>query len=439
VHYLIKKLLFQIDRTFHHKIKNLSGLSFYLFIKEINMKKTLIFTVLILFSLTVNAHRGHTDSRGCHKESGASQYHCHSNRYRNAPSCGTSRIRDCNNNCSRQASLGDGDCDAAFNCAEFSYDRWDCVEPPSHFPQVESCGIEKIRDCNNFCNREAWWGDGDCDFVFNCAKLSYDRGDCNDYNRGIVSPTVSPESTPKDNVTCASNQIKNCYNACSLWNILGDGNCDLAFNCTQFSYDKGDCRNIDSGITSPAISSTDASKLRQCIDSKGNITFSDSPCPSETQENSIIEKTLEQEAQEAASQGILKMSEFAYQEAGEYFEQAASLVPIGNDRDLSKYLNLGGYAFQEASHYKQAIALYERALAIDEKLYDKAHPKIANILNNLALLYQAKGDYMQSKLLFERSLTMIRQFFENDHPIVTRYSNNYNELLSIMAKDVPSE
>jgi len=439
VHYLIKKLLFQIDRIFHHKIKNLSDLSFYLFIKEINMKKTLIFTVLILFSLNIDAHRGLTDSRGCHKESGASQYHCHSNRYRNAPSCGTSRIRDCNNNCSRQASLGDGDCDAAFNCAEFSYDRWDCVERPSYVPQVESCGIEKIRDCNNFCNREGWWGDGDCDFAFNCAKLSYDRGDCTDYNNGVVSPTISPKSTVDNNKACGSNEIKDCNDSCSTLNLLANGNCDSSFNCTRFSYDQGDCRGSDNDITSPAISSSDANTLRQCVDSKGNITFSDSPCPSETKEDFVIEKTLEQEAQEAASQGILKMSELAYQEAGEYFEQAASLVPISHYKDLSKYLNLGGYAFQKALYYDKSIALYERALVIDEKIYDKEHPKIANTVHNLAVLYQAKGDYAQSKLLFERSLTMIRKFFENDHPIVTRYSNSYNELLLIMAKDVPSE
>jgi len=401
------------------------------------MKKTLLFSLLILLSLTVDAHQGQTNLKGCHKDKRTNHYHCHGRQSSNMTSCGTSRIRDCNNNCTRKNLWGDGDCDAAFNCAEFSYDRWDCVDRPSYgIPSVKSCGINKIRDCNNFCNRKDWFGDGDCDFAFNCADLAYDYGDCNEYNHGNTSST--PPSTQKESKVCASDEINNCQNTCSSAILLGNGSCDTVFDCRQFSYDKGDCKKVSIEITSPNISSTDANTLRQCIDVKGNITFSDSPCPNESKEDWVIEKTLEQEAQEAATQGISKMSALVYQEAGEYFEQAISLLPIDSHHQiLSEYLTLGGYAFHKALLYDKSIALYERALVIEEKLYGKEHPKIAMTLNNLALLYQAIGEYTQAKPLFERSLSMVKKFFEDDHPTVIHYSNAYNKLLSEIEKTVP--
>ena len=48
--------------------------------------------------------------------------------------------------------------------------------------------------------------------------------------------------------------------------------------------------------------------------------------------------------------------------------------------------------------------LFERALAIREKVLGPEHPDTATSLNNLALLLQAQGDFAGARPLFERVL-----------------------------------
>ena len=396
------------------------------------MKRIMLLVILVLFSLNAYSHRGQAKSSGCHKGS-SSKYHCHNSRSRNNKSCGTSRIRDCNNNCSRKKMWGDGDCDSAFNCARFDYDRWDCVDPPSDGTTSTTpikCGIEKIRDCNNFCNWKTWWGDGDCDAFYNCAKLSYDHGDCKSTRdtNGRTTPPITPPIP-----SCATHEIRNCKGSCSLVDLLGNGHCDSSFNCDQFSYDRRDCIASKDKVTSPAISTSDANiLLRQCTDSAGNITFSDLPCPNETREHFIGDKTLTVEAEEAASHGISKMSELAYQEAGEYFEQAATLLPLGNDEKRAEYLMLGGYAFQKALLYNKSIALFEYALVIKGKVYGQTHPQVATVLHNLAGLYYTQGDYDKSKPMYEQALAIFEKVLGKEHLSTRTVTKNYRIMLEKM-------
>jgi len=363
---------------------------------KITMEKIILLTILISLSLNAYSHRGQTNSNGCHKREGNSGYHCHSRNYRNY---GSYRYRNDPSSYDEERKIG------------------------------ETCGIEKIRDCNSFCNRKDWLGDGDCDSAFNCADLSFDRGDCSRFNN---ESSANKQSYPK---ACSVNEIRNCNKYCSKKEWLGDGDCDATFNCAEFSYDRGDCVVSSGEITSPTISPAETDEIRQCTDSKGNVTFSDSLCPNETKEDFVFEETLEFKAKEAADNGYLKMSESAYRKAGDYFEKAANLLPNGNDEERSEYLTLGGYAFQEAFLYEKSILLFKRALAIKEKIYSKEHPKVATALNSLAILYQTIEDYAQAKLLFERSLLILKKFFDNEHPTVRGVSENYEYLLFKMAKD----
>jgi tetratricopeptide (TPR) repeat protein len=45
-------------------------------------------------------------------------------------------------------------------------------------------------------------------------------------------------------------------------------------------------------------------------------------------------------------------------------------------------------------------------LAIREKVLGKEHSNVANSLNNLATLYQEMGNYSQAEPLFQRSLAI---------------------------------
>ncbi|MDM8561902.1 tetratricopeptide repeat protein [Candidatus Marithioploca araucensis] len=133
-------------------------------------------------------------------------------------------------------------------------------------------------------------------------------------------------------------------------------------------------------------------------------------------------------AKSLAANGKLKMTQLAYREAGEYYERAANLLPAGNDEALVLYLNRAGVAFSHAGLYDQAKPLYERALAIREKVFGKEHPDVAESLNNLAALHEAQGNYDQAKPLYERALAIREKVFSKEHPDVALSLNNLASL-----------
>jgi len=142
------------------------------------------------------------------------------------------------------------------------------------------------------------------------------------------------------------------------------------------------------------------------------------------QAQEIANKRLVSAAESLAANGDLKLTQLAYQKAGEYYERAAKLLPAGNDETLAYYLNWAGYAFDDAALYEQAKPLYERALAIREKVFGKEHPSVATSLNNLAGLSYSQGNYEQAKPLYERALAISEKVFGKEHPDVATSLNN---------------
>jgi tetratricopeptide (TPR) repeat protein len=70
-------------------------------------------------------------------------------------------------------------------------------------------------------------------------------------------------------------------------------------------------------------------------------------------------------------------------------------------------LNAAGYYLHNRGRYAEAELLYQRALAIRERLlFDVSHPHTATILNNLALLYQNQGMYGKAEPLYKRVLAI---------------------------------
>src|SRR6185295_1026440 len=54
--------------------------------------------------------------------------------------------------------------------------------------------------------------------------------------------------------------------------------------------------------------------------------------------------------------------------------------------------------------FRNAVPLAERALALREKALGSTHPDVAEILNNLALLYKVQGEYTKAESLHVRAL-----------------------------------
>ncbi len=84
-------------------------------------------------------------------------------------------------------------------------------------------------------------------------------------------------------------------------------------------------------------------------------------------------------------------------EAADLFDEAAEMLRM--------------YAY-----FDQAEPLYQRALAINEKVLGTEHPSTSKTLNNLALLYSNQGKYGQAELLCQRALAINEKTLGPEHP-----------------------
>jgi tetratricopeptide (TPR) repeat protein len=71
--------------------------------------------------------------------------------------------------------------------------------------------------------------------------------------------------------------------------------------------------------------------------------------------------------------------------------------------EAAQLLDDAGYYLRESAQYKLAEPLYQRALAIRERVPGPNHPDTAQSLNNLANLYYDQGKYGQAEPLFQRA------------------------------------
>ncbi len=85
------------------------------------------------------------------------------------------------------------------------------------------------------------------------------------------------------------------------------------------------------------------------------------------------------------------------------------------DPDYARRLNSLAVDYYHQAHYAAARPLYERALAIHERVLGADHPATATSLNNLAELLRATGDYAAALPLMERALAILMQKLGPQH------------------------
>ncbi len=66
--------------------------------------------------------------------------------------------------------------------------------------------------------------------------------------------------------------------------------------------------------------------------------------------------------------------------------------------------------------FPAAMHNFERALAIDEKIFGPDHPKVALNVNNLGLVLPDLGGLPSARVAFERALDICEKVFGPDHP-----------------------
>ncbi|MCA1994544.1 MAG: CHAT domain-containing protein, partial [Coleofasciculus sp. S288] len=91
-------------------------------------------------------------------------------------------------------------------------------------------------------------------------------------------------------------------------------------------------------------------------------------------------------------------------------------------------LNNLALLYEAQGNYAQAEPLYQRALAIFEKVLGPEHPDVAASLSALGSLYHAQGNYAQAEPLFQRALAISEKVLRPEHPLVATSLNNLAEL-----------
>jgi tetratricopeptide (TPR) repeat protein len=79
-------------------------------------------------------------------------------------------------------------------------------------------------------------------------------------------------------------------------------------------------------------------------------------------------------------------------------------------------LNNLGVLFQNIGDYAKAEPLYKKAFQIDQKVLGPEHPKTATTLNNLALIYEYMSRYAEAEPLLKEALQIRQKVLGPEHP-----------------------
>ncbi len=107
----------------------------------------------------------------------------------------------------------------------------------------------------------------------------------------------------------------------------------------------------------------------------------------------------------------------------------AALPDQAEDAAASALIGAGNYKQFALAAYAQARPLYERALAIREKVLGPEHPSIAKSLNSLAFLLRDQGDLGGARPLLERALAIDEKVLGPEHLSTALSLHNLASLL----------
>jgi len=97
--------------------------------------------------------------------------------------------------------------------------------------------------------------------------------------------------------------------------------------------------------------------------------------------------------------------------------------------DLAVIFNNLAALFLETGRLAEAEQLYERALAIKEKMLGARHPEVGVTLNNLAILHRRSGRPDAARVLYRRALSIFTARLGAHHPRTATCRANYRRLL----------
>jgi tetratricopeptide (TPR) repeat protein len=125
--------------------------------------------------------------------------------------------------------------------------------------------------------------------------------------------------------------------------------------------------------------------------------------------------------------GSLLSSKALYAEAEPLYQRSLAISErvLGPDHhDVGHALHGLAWLYRTQGRYAEAKPLLQRSLSIAEKAFGENHPNVGASLDNLAGLYLAEGRYPEAEPLYQRSLSISENALGPDHPSVGTSLNN---------------
>jgi tetratricopeptide (TPR) repeat protein len=122
---------------------------------------------------------------------------------------------------------------------------------------------------------------------------------------------------------------------------------------------------------------------------------------------------------------LLTVSRRSQQSLAEAKKICEKLIASEEDETLlSQYFFSHGELLDCMGEYENALEFYQKALAIELKIYGEKHPKVALSYNNIGIIYYRQGAYDKALEFHQKSLAVRQDMFEGEHPAIAQCYNN---------------
>ena len=148
------------------------------------------------------------------------------------------------------------------------------------------------------------------------------------------------------------------------------------------------------------------------------------------------------EAEKLNVQAMQLAQQGRYKEAEGLFNRELAIlekVKGPDSEDYSTVLNNMAELYTRQARYTEAEALARRSLAIREKVLGANNPGTAVTVNNLANILQARGQLAEAEPLYKRALAITEKARGPAHPDVAAMLNNLGELYNAMGRIAEAE
>lgn len=139
--------------------------------------------------------------------------------------------------------------------------------------------------------------------------------------------------------------------------------------------------------------------------------------------------------------GELHFDLYDFKKARSFFLDALEIYKLNKKNEPDKFINLFNQismTYQKEGFFKSSLFYKKKELDLAESFFEPNNENIADILNDLGLIYGEIGEYEKSKKMFLKSLEISRDQYGNEDSL-SRTLSNLGWLYSLTGKFAESE